>query len=73
MADQAPAFATPLESPVFQGVLGFVLVLASELLVAKLPVPRQITVAVLAIGVVFLASGVWHMLPRGVGDLTLDD
>lgn len=73
MADQANTLDTPLASPVFQGVLGVVLVLASTFVVESFPVPRQLTVATLALGAVLLASGVWHMFPRSADVPAFDD
>lgn len=71
MADD-DSLSGPLGSPVFQGVSGFSLMLTCALVSEQLAVPRELTLAVLAVGLALFASGVWHMLPRGVDDPVLD-
>lgn len=73
--DQSPdsspvdfAKVVPLDSPVFQGVVGLHLTLGSAVLAETAAVPEAVVTAALALGVALLAVGVWRMLPRSVDD-----
>ncbi|WP_158059307.1 hypothetical protein [Halorussus halophilus] len=66
MTDVANVVPSPLRSPVFQGVSGFVLTLACATLAEQATMPTFAVHGVLAVGVVLFVAGLWRMLPRGV-------
>ena len=66
MTEEASPVPSPLRSPVFQGVAGFVVTLGCATLAERATLPTLAVHLVLAVGVVLFAAGLWRMLPRGV-------